>query len=205
MIKIINCEQGSPEWFKYRCGSVGASRVKDATAGGQGKSRKTLAYQLISEEITGEKTEMFCTPAMQYGIDNEPEARAAFSFQENVELEEVGLVINTDFPGCHASPDGLSFSGKKIVTGVEIKVPNGSTLVKYIHEGRLPPEYVKQVQFTMMICELESYWFFAYRPGFSRNLSLEIERDYDVTNSLATGLESFFKEKEGIAKKIGEQ
>ena len=88
MITIHDCDQLSPEWFVLRCGSLGGSRVKDSIAGGLGKSRKTLAYQLAAETVTGAKTELRVTPAMQWGTDTEPEARAYFEIINEIEVDK---------------------------------------------------------------------------------------------------------------------
>ena len=200
MIEIFSAEdvpQGGDLWFEKRCGSLGASRVKDAIAGGQGKSRKTLAYQLIAETITGNKTEMFVTPAMQWGVDTEPQARAAFEFENGMNIEEVGLVVNSDFPGCHASPDGLSKA-----TGLEIKCPMPHTFVKYLDEDRLPPEYKAQVMYTMLICELKTYWFFAFHPAFNKSMTVKVDRDEKYLDEMQVKLETFFQELEAIKTKI---
>ncbi len=182
--------QGSPEWFMLRCGSLGASRAKDAVAGGQGKSRKSLAYQLAAEKVTGIKSEFHTTPAMQHGIDTEPEARRFFEFEKDLNVLEVGLVTNDKYPGYHASPDGLIGDD----CGIEIKCPQPATHVKYLTENRLPVEYKAQVQYSMMICERESWWFVSYHPSFSKQLILEVKRDDKYLSDLSSKLEMFSSE-----------
>ncbi len=182
--------QGSTEWMVLRCGSLGASRAKDAVAGGQGKSRKSLAYQLAAEKVTGIKSEFHTTPAMQHGIDTEPEARRFFEFEKDLNVLEVGLVTNDKYPGYHASPDGLIGDD----CGIEIKCPQPATHVKYLTENRLPVEYKAQVQYSMMICERESWWFVSYHPSFSKQLILEVKRDDKYLSELSSKLEMFSSE-----------
>ncbi len=191
--------QGSPEWFMLRCGSLGASRAKDAIAGGQGKSRKTLAYQLAAEKITGIKSEFNTTPAMQHGIDTEPEARRFFEFEKDFTVQEVGLVTNDKYPGFHASPDGLIGDD----AGYEVKCPQPATHVKYLTEGRLPPEYKCQVQFSMMICERDMWWFSSYHPAFSKQLIVPVEADLKYHEELKTKLNLFTNELNEIITQIG--
>ena len=72
-------EQGTDEWFAARLGKVTASRVSDVTARtktGWGASRATYMAQLIVERLTGEPTESYSTPAMQWGVETEARARA---------------------------------------------------------------------------------------------------------------------------------
>ena len=40
MIQIIDCEQGTPEWFAARLGIPTASRFSDVLAKGQGTTRR---------------------------------------------------------------------------------------------------------------------------------------------------------------------
>lgn len=188
MIKIYdNIIQGSVEWYSLRCGSLGASRAKDAIAGGQGKSRKTLAYQLAAEKITGIKSEFNTTAAMQHGIDTEPEARRFFEFEKDITVQEVGLVTNKYYTGMHCSPDGLIDEN----SGLEIKCPQPATHVKYLSENRLPVEYKVQVQYSMMICGRKEWWFVSYHPAFSKQLVLRVERDDKYVSELQSKIESF--------------
>lgn len=192
-------EQGSPEWYLLRCGSLGASRAKDAIAGGQGKSRKTLAYQLAAEKVTGVKSEFKPTAAILHGIETEPEARRYFEFEKDLTAVEVGLVTNEKYPGQHASPDALIGENK----GFEVKCPQPATHAKYLCENRLPPEYKVQVQYSMLIAGRSSWYFMSYHPAFSKQLILEIQADEKYHAELKSKIESFMQELNGIIKQIG--
>ena len=158
MITVIdNIAQGTKEWFALRVGSLGASKAKDAIAGGQGKSRKTLAFQLASELITGEKTIIKQTEAMRIGVERESEARQLFEFQKDISVKEVALILNDKFNHCHCSPDGI-LDG----CGLEIKCPNAATHVRYLYDGKCPAEYKAQLQFSMMITEMPMWYFMSY-------------------------------------------
>ena len=69
--------QGADEWFKYKIGKVGASRVGDVMAKGTGATRKNYMTELLVARLTGEYPESYTSPAIQWGIDNEPLARSA--------------------------------------------------------------------------------------------------------------------------------
>ena len=195
-----NIIQGSLEWHLLRCGSLGASRAKDAIAGGEGKVRKTLAYQLASERITGIKAETYTNSNMQWGIETEPEARRFFEFEKDVTVQEVGLVTNDKYPGLHCSPDGLVGEDE----GYEVKCPLAATHVKYLVENRLPPEYKCQVHFSLMITERKIWWFSSYHPAFHKQLIIPVERDEKYIAELQSKLESFMAELKEILTKIGE-
>jgi len=189
--------QGSEEWFGARCGSLGASSVKDACAGGKGLTRKTLACNLVAESYTGEKTKIFQNDAMKWGVETEPQAREYFEFVNGVSVKEVGMVRNSNFPGSHASPDGL-FND----TGVEIKCCQPTNFIKYLLANKLPAEYRHQVQFTMMICEFDHYWFMSYHPAFPKQLIVKIDRDDKFINEMQEKLKIFFDEMSEIKAKI---
>ena len=199
MITVHDIEQGSTEWFLLRCGSLGASRAKEAIAGGQGKSRKTLAYQLAAEKITGEKTVTHQTPAMLRGTEMEPEARRYFEFEKEVDVEEVGLVTNDKYPGRHASPDGLIDDD----SGLEIKCPTAAVHAKYLVENRLPLEYKVQVFYSMWLCERKTWWFMSYHPLFLKQLILEVKWDEKYIAELHKKVDIFSTELAEIIKKIG--
>jgi hypothetical protein len=55
-MKIIDCAQGSPEWFAARAGRVTASRIADLmakTKTGWGACRANYLAELVAERLTG--------------------------------------------------------------------------------------------------------------------------------------------------------
>ena len=81
--------QGTEEWFAQRIGKVTASRINDVMAtlksGGEVATRKNYRAQLIAERLTGTKAYSFTNAAMQWGIDNEPIARAMYEIKTGSE------------------------------------------------------------------------------------------------------------------------
>ena len=74
-------EQRTEEWFAARLGKVTASRVNDVmakTKTGYSASRDSYMTQLVLERITQTKAEGFTSQAMQWGVEQEPFARAAY-------------------------------------------------------------------------------------------------------------------------------
>ena len=92
MIIIDDIEQGSPEWFSQRLGSIGGSSIASVVAGGQGKMRKQLMYRLIGEILSGVNYEGYHNADMQRGIEQESDARNMYEFVTDNEVKEVGLV-----------------------------------------------------------------------------------------------------------------
>lgn len=193
---IRDIDQLSDEWFKLRVGSIGGSSIQAVMTGGQGKTRKSLMYQLTSEILTGEKYGFNSTPAMDKGTRRESESRAKFSLMTFLDVEEVGL-IKGDIEGTHVSPDGLTSDG----AGLELKNPMAHTQVKYIDEDRLPLEYVKQVQYSMWITGYKRWWFFSYHPKI-KPLLIEVYRDEALIKTIETETIKFLAELNRLVEKM---
>ena len=172
---FIDCDQGSDEWLQARCGVVSGSNFSKVftTAGKLSTSREGLINQLIAENLVGSPTETFKSEAMQRGNELEPQARAMFEMLMDVEVKEVGFAIMEDHRiGC--SPDGLFGD-----TGLEIKCPMASTHCAYLRANKLPSTYVQQVQGTMLLLGLSSYWFMSFHPDI-KPLIIEVQRDDEL-------------------------
>ena len=102
-------EQRSEEWFSARLGKVTASNLANVTAttrSGESAYRRNYRLQLVTERLTGQRTEVFINQAMQHGIDTEDEARNYYVFKHE-DVEEVGFVDHPTINMAGASPDGL--------------------------------------------------------------------------------------------------
>ncbi len=199
MIDILDMEQGSESWFSERMGSVGSSSVKNAMSGGQGKTRKTLIYNLLGEVISGEKTAFFKSAAMEEGNRREKESREWYSFYSGIEWEEVGLIRNDNFPGQHTSPDAIN---RKLEIGIELKNVQANTMVKYLDSGKMPTEYIAQCQHAMMITGWKKWHFAVYHPKFTKQLVVILDRDEKYIAEMLKKLGVFFDEMRGIRERI---
>ena len=155
-------QQGSEEWLRARLGKVTASRVRDIMAttksGGFTAGRKNYLAELVTERLTGEPAPKFVSAAMANGTECEPEARAAYAFQTDVDVDEAGFIEHPtiDMAGC--SPDGLV--GQYGL--VEIKCPSTATHIETLLTGKIDPAYIDQMQFQMACtgrqwCDFVSY------------------------------------------------
>lgn len=139
--------QGSLEWHRARLGhwtgsAIGklmvSGRKKDEVFGDTAKSYifKVLAERSLSEKVV-EDDEMFAlyveqagifNKAVQWGHDNEEEARRLYAELNKVEVTEVSSVEHLDIALYAASPDGCVKATDKVI---EIKCPNPDTAVRY--------------------------------------------------------------------------
>jgi len=199
-------EQGSEEWFAARLGRVTASRVADVmtrTKSGYGAGRSNYMMELLCQRLTGNREEGFTNSAMQRGTDLEPIARGRYEIENDIFVDEIGLVNHPDIENFAASPDGLVGEDGLI----EIKCPNTATHIKFLQYGKIPPKY--QTQMTVqMICTGRIWCDFVsfddrlpdhlqYRCG---RFGLDADRAKEITDEVVL----FLKELDELIEKLGE-
>jgi len=168
-------EQKSEEWFKARLGKVTASRVADViakTKTGYSASRENYMAQLVVERLTNTQAESFTNAAMQWGTDQEPFARAAYEVQQNVLVDETGLVDHPTIEMAGASPDGLV--GEDGL--VEIKCPNTATHIDTLLTQTVPAKYITQMQFQMACTGRQWCDFVSFDPRMPQKAQIFIKR-----------------------------
>jgi putative phage-type endonuclease len=196
--------QGSPEWFELRLGKVTASRVCDVikkTQKGWGAERKNYAAQLICERLTGFPTETFQSPAMRWGTETEPQARAAYAFQYDAEVAEVGFISHPLIKMAGASPDGLVGE----IGLLEIKCPTTATHLDTLEAKTFPADYHPQIQFQLAVtgrawCDAASF-----DPRLPEPMQLfveRIERDEPYIAQLEEMVAEFLAEIDGRVSRL---
>ncbi len=199
-------EQRSPEWYALRCGKVTASRVADVVAktkSGYSASRANYAAQLIVERLTGTVAESYVSEPMQFGIDNEAEARDAYCFQRNVDVEPAEFVNHLAIEMAGASPDG--YVGAEGL--VEIKVPNSATHIDTVLGKAVPGRYVTQIQFQLACTGRQWCDFVSYDPRMPGHLRLfvqRVNRDDDAIAHLEGEVRSFLAHVDAKVKALNE-
>lgn len=178
-MKILEMEQGTPEWLQARLGCPsGSGFSKLVTSGGTpSASGETYINELIAELVTGESTHLEPNAWMVRGTELEPKARQFYEFENDVVVQEVGFCMH-DTLRCGVSPDGLVGDG-----GIEIKCPKPSTHVKYLRKQKLPNEYKAQVMGCLWITEREWWDFISYNEVMP-NLVIRVYRDEEYIKQL---------------------
>ena len=198
-------EQRTAEWFAARCGKVTASRVADVVAKtrtGYAASRANYMAELVCERLTGKPTEGFSNAAMQWGTDQEPFARDAYSARTGELVTEVGFIAHPRIPMAGCSPDGIVGTGC-----VEIKCPNTANHIEYLLTREPPQKYFYQMQWQMACTGSEWCDWVSYDPRMPENLQLlivRIPRDDDAIRMLETEVESFLAELNDKVNKLKE-
>lgn len=168
-------EQRSQEWFEQRLGKVTASRIADLmakTRSGYGASRANYMAQLICERLTQARTDTFTSAAMQWGTEKEPEAKAAYTFAYDVEVQEAPFVDHPTIAMSGASPDG--YVGEEGLT--EIKCPNTSTHIDTLISQTIPNKYLLQMQWQMACTGRQWCDFVSYDPRMPPHLQMWVKR-----------------------------
>ncbi|MCU1464066.1 MAG: hypothetical protein JWO37_4141 [Acidimicrobiales bacterium] len=160
-MQIIDCEQGSPEWFKARAGIPTASEFHTVMAkgksGGDSLTRKTYMMKLAGEILTGEPMESFSNAHMERGKVMEDEARDLYSFMTDADPQRIGFIVNGPKG---ASPDSLIGTDG----GLEIKTKLPHLMIELLLKDEAPPEHKAQVQGCMCIAEREWWDIACYWP-----------------------------------------
>jgi putative phage-type endonuclease len=194
MIIHADIDQRSEAWHLLRCGRITGTGFVNVMAKGKGnapsKTRTDYMYQLASERLGDARSNFKVTGAMQDGIDFEDEAREAYEFTRLAPVQEVGFVEMDENIG--VSPDGLIGNDGVL----EIKIPLGKTHLKYVAEDRLPPEYKKQVQGQLWVCERQYCDFVSYNPFMTHHKLhvVRVERDEKFIDELKYECSRFLQE-----------
>jgi putative phage-type endonuclease len=156
--------QGTTEWLKERCGCLTASRMAEAMdflkGGKESEKRKKLKIEVIAERMTDSMVGRFVNDAMQWGIEQEPYARARYEEVTGELVTLCGFAIHGDIPYFGASPDGLV--GEDGL--VEIKCPTTTTYTEWVIGGVVPEQHKPQMLAQLSVTGRKWVDFIAFDP-----------------------------------------
>jgi putative phage-type endonuclease len=173
----VTAEQRSPEWFKQRLGKVTASRVSDILKtiknGSPAASRRNYAAQLVSERLTGRSHDRFYNNEhMDWGRDQEPAAKEAYTARTGLDISEVGLIEHPEIAFAAASPDGLVGDDGL----VEIKCLLTANHIDMLLEEDVKDEYRYQVLWQLACTRRKWCDFISFDPTMPEDMQLFIKR-----------------------------
>lgn len=167
--------QRSDEWFAARCGKATASaihKIMATTKSGWGADRYNYETQLVLERLTGKPAETYTNAAMQWGVDTEAQARAAYELESGNTVTETGFVPHPSIAESGASPDGLIGDDGCL----EIKCPNSATHLDFLLDPMVDKKYICQVQWQMACTGRAWCDFVSFDPRFPLDLQMKIVR-----------------------------
>ena len=189
-------EQGSDAWQAARTGKLTASRVADMLATvktGESASRKNLKADLIVERLTNQKTESFTSGAMNWGVETEPQARAAYEVMTGNFVDQIAFVDHPTIAMFGCSPDGLVDDNGLI----EIKCPNSATHLEYLETQTIPKKYITQMQTQLCVTGRQWCDFVSFDPRLPEPLNLliiRVERDDEYISMIESEAIKFLQE-----------
>ena len=197
-------------FMNARCGKLTGSRMKHAMSymkqnekeikekkpKEDKQDRTNLKIEILCERMTGDIMDKFVNQAMQWGIEKEPEAKAAYESKTGRIIRDVGFIDHPRIEFCGASPDGFVDEGL-----IEIKCPNTSTHVSWILDGGIPEEH--KAQMTLQAAVTGRSWvdFVSYDPRMPEAQQLLVRRFYPTSEEIAViekEAETFLAEVEGM-------
>jgi putative phage-type endonuclease len=167
-LKIHNIDQRTQEWLELRKGRV------------TGSNAHILLTKGKDEAIEANNKQNFSNFYMKRGSALEKEAIEIYESKYG-DVLQVGFVTNTDYPNAGASPDGIS--GEYLL---EVKCYYGTKMLG-ISDETIPFEAMAQMQFNMMICELEKARLVMYNPDLEVNNAfkvIDIDIDYKIVKNI---------------------
>ena len=203
---MSDIEQGTAEWFAQRCGKATASRIADIiakTKSGYSTSRANYMAQLVVERMTNQVAESYSNAAMEWGVLNEPFARAAYEAKTGVLVDQVGAIDHPRIERSAASPDGLVGDDGCL----EIKCPNTSTHIDTMLGESVAGKYYTQMQWQMACTERSWCDFVSFDPRMPEGLQLfvkRVDRDDSYIAELEKEVVQFLKEVDDKVNKLNE-
>lgn len=193
-MRIIECEQGTDAWHAARAGKITASRIADITAktkSGEAASRANYRDELVIERLTGVPySGGFKSAAMDRGNETEDKAAKFYSYQNNIDLTKVGLVLHPTLDYAACSPDRLV--GDDGI--VQIKCPHTKTHLDTLLGASIAGGYLKQIHWELTCTGRQWCDFLSFDdrvPEPMRGAIIRIHRDPILIAELEREVKAF--------------
>lgn len=200
-MRIVDCRQQTEEWDRWRQRPT-ASEFKSFCTPARGEyaaSSSSYAAKIVAKRL-GVYTEPPPSFWMDWGTEQEPNAKYAYTQQTGRELTDVGFILPDHTDAFGGSPDALVGDEG----GLEIKCPAPETLIAYHASGEFPNQYKPQVQGLMLISGRKWWDFFVFHPELTPFL-LRVEADEAYQAKIANNLILLLEEIERIETKVKRQ
>lgn len=167
--------QQSAAWFQERIGKLTASNMAAAMNflknGKESKERLDLKIAIVAERMTDIIREVYVTPAMQWGIEQEPNGKLAYTTRTGNRIMPAPFVPHPRIENFGASPDGLLGEGL-----VEFKCPTTTKHIAWMLAGVVPEEHKPQMLAQMACTGRKWCEFVSFDPRVPERSRLFIRR-----------------------------
>ncbi len=186
-MKILNFEQGTTEWLRFKAGKVSGTSLAQAI--GSPKVRETLTNRLLSELMTETVNNDINSEAVARGRELEPIALKAVIKKTGIDFKTIGMIAPDNSCKYAVSPDAVYYSNDIITGGLEIKCPDSKKHIEYVRGGEVPKEYKHQVLAPFLCDESVQWWDFASFDDRNYEIPLFIKRTTreDIKNEIQEG------------------
>lgn len=199
------CKQSDPMWLPSRRGCISASRhahVDNYRKDGKpGADYFKYRAEVVAEWLTDWAADHPTTTWMQRGIEEEPNAIAAFEARYGVMLSPAMLIEHESIERWVATPDGLISRRQSI----EVKVPATHNYIDWVHAGVIPDQHIPQMVAQQVVADLDMTVFIAYCPDFPPAQQLFI-REFRATEEqrdiATTRAEMFLAEAQEMVERM---
>lgn len=204
-MRVLECEQYSPEWWQARAGVPTAScadRILTAT-GKPSSSADAYIAELVDEIVRPQWERSQEEQAASFGGNRhtergnafEPKAAAWHQLVTGLRSRPVGMVFRDDGRAA-CSPDRLV--GDR--GGLEIKAPEGKKHALWMIQNKLPDEHRQQVHFSLAVSGLDFWDFVSFCPGY-KPFKVRVMPD-DYTEKMAAAIDDFVTRLEAAKAKF---
>lgn len=171
-MRILTDTQRDPAWHQARLGMFTGSRAGDMMAtikSGEAAARRNLRMQLVLERLTGVSQENgYVSPDMQYGMEREADAFAAYEAASGHLALAVGfLAHDTLKAGC--SPDGQINNYEGLL---ELKCRKSANHLAFLRTRKVPPDAYWQVLHGMWVTGAQWADYVSFDDRFAPALQL---------------------------------
>lgn len=180
-MKIIELEQGSPEWLAWRKTVITATDASII----RGNNPWDTPYKCWQRKL-GLIEEKKSNEAMERGKRLEPEARAQFIQKFGIDMIPV-VAESSEYEFLGASLDGLSTDKSSIL---EIKC-GGSKLHYMAARGEIPQYYQDQMQHQLLVTGASKCFYYSYDG--SDGICIEVLPDAEFKSTFLPQAREFWR------------
>ena len=176
--------QGSDEWLAARCGLLTASEMKliitpAKLAYASNDKERAHLYDLLAQRITKYTEPTYISDDMLRGLNDELDAKQYYE-KHYSKVQDMGFITNDKWGFTLGySPDGLVGDDGVI----EIKGRRQKYQVETILSGKMPDDYLIQVQTGLLVSERKWCDFISYCGGMPM-MTIRVEADEKVQEAI---------------------